>query len=128
MYDIEVNIRNKASIRDLLYHKEKLEVHEGETSYKEKVIHLNLTGIWDLALGDYDAFLDELVGMILHEYLHYFFHVNGLPQNEEMIDRLSIDLQILSLGRLIGATENTEENVRQYKKCIDFRFGGKIDP
>jgi len=127
MYDIEVHIRNKASTRDLLYHKEKLGVHEGETSYKEKVIHLNLTGTWDLALGDYDAFLDELVGMILHEYLHYFFHVNGLPQNEEMIYRLSIDLQILSLGRLIGATENTEENVRQYKKCIEIRFGGKID-
>jgi len=127
MYDIEVHVRNKASISDLLNHREKLEVHEGETSYNEKVIHLNLTGIWDLAVGDYDTFLDELVGMILHEYLHYFFHVNGLPQTEEMIDRLSIDLQILSLGRLIGATENTEEDVRQYKKWVSIRFSEKFD-
>lgn len=126
MYDIEVYVPNKASITELLNHKEKFEAREGETSYNDKVIRLNLTGIWDLAGGYYDDFLDHLVGTILHEYLHYFFHVNGIPQNEKMIGRLSVDLFILTLGRLVGATDNKDEDIKQYKKLISIRFGRNL--
>lgn len=127
MYDIEAHVPNKASITELLSHKEKFEAREGETSYNDKIIRLNLTGIWDLAVGDYDNFVDFLVGTILHEYLHYFFHVNGIPQNEKIIGRLSDDLHILALGRLIGATDNKDEDIKGYRKCISIRFGKKID-
>ena len=128
MYDIEVYVPNKASIIELLNRKsQKFEAREGETSYNDKIIRLNLTGIWNLAGGDYDTFLDQLIGIIFHEYLHYFFHVNGIPQNEKMIERLSIDLQILSLRRLIGATDNKDEDVKQYEKLIGIRFGKKFD-
>lgn len=125
MFDIEVCVSNKASITDLLSHKDKFEAREGETSYTDKMIRLNLTGIWDLAGGDYDDFVDNLIGIILHEYLNYFFHVNGMPQNEEMMERLSIDLLILTLRRLIGATDK-DEDLKQYKKCISIRFGKKF--
>lgn len=115
MYDIKVYVPNKVSITELLNHKsQKFEAREAETSYKDKIIRLNLTGLWDLAGGYYDNFLDELIGIILHEYLHYFFHVNGIPQNEKMIERLSIDLFILTLGRLVGATDNKDEDIKQY--------------
>jgi len=127
MYEIEVYVPNKASITDLLTHKEKFEVREGETSYHDKVIRLNLTGIWDMAVRDHDTFLDFLIGTILHEYLHYFFHVNGIPQNEKIIGRLSDDLFILSLGRLIGATDNKDGDIKQYEECISIRFGWKSD-
>lgn len=123
VYDIQVYVPNKASIVDLLSHKKKFEAREGETSYNDKVIRLNLTGIWDLAGGDYDNFVDFLVGTILHEYLHCFFHINRIPQNEKIIGRLADDLFILSLGRIIGATDNKEEDIEQYKKCISIRFG-----
>lgn len=126
MYDVEVYVPNKASFTDLLNHSEKFEVREGETCYNDKIIRLNLTGIWDLAVGDYDNFVDFLVGTILHEYLHYFFHVNRISQNEKIIGRLSDDLFILSLGHLIGATDNKDEDIKAYRKCISIRFGEKF--
>jgi len=94
MYDIEVCIQNKVSIAKLLERKPRSleEGREAETLYDRKLIRINLTGVWDLALGDYATFLDELVGLILHEYLHYFFHVNGIHQNENLIDQLSNNL------------------------------------
>jgi len=126
MYDIEVCVPNKASITDLLNHKGKFETHEAETFYDEKTIRLNLTGIWDLAVGDYDNFVDFLVGTVLHEYLHNFFHVNRISQNEKIIGRLSDDLFILALGHLIGATDNKDEDIKAYRKCISIRFGEKF--
>jgi len=126
MYEIEVCVPNKASITDLLNPKGKFEAHEAETFYSEKVIRLNLTGIWDLATGDYETFLDFLIGTILHEYLHYFFRVNRISQNEKIIGQLSDDLFILALGQLIGATDNKDEDIKQYKKCISIRFGEKF--
>lgn len=128
MYDIEVYVPNKVSIAELLKRKpRKFEDQEAEISYNEKTIRINLTGLWGLAVGDYDNFLDELIGIILHEYLHYFFHITGTPQNEKMIERLSNDSLILTLGRLIGATNNKDEDVKLYKKLIIVRFGKKFD-
>lgn len=63
--------------------------------------------------------LDELVGIILHEYLHCFFHINQIPQNEELIEPLSNTMFILSSGHLIGATNNNHEYAEKYKELVE---------
>ena len=127
MYDFEVCVPNKVSMIELLKGKPRTleEGREGETVYDKKLIRISLTGIWDLAFGDYYIFLDQFVGIILHEYLHYFFHVNGIPQNEEFIERLSLDLLLLSLGHLIGATDSEDEDVKAYEEWVNARFQGQ---
>jgi len=124
MYNIEVCVLDKVETTELLKSKPQTleEGREAETLYNGKLIRINLTGLWDLALRDYYTFIDELVGIILHEYLHYFFHVNEIPQNEELIEHLSSDLQVLSLGHLIGANNEKDEDVRAYEKWLNARF------
>ena len=124
MWDIKVCVPNKISITELLKSQRRTleEGREAETLYNRKLIRISLTGVWDLALGDYDTFLDELVGVVLHEYLHYFFHVNGIPQNEKLIRCLSLDLLVLSLGHLIGATDSKDEDVKGYEEWVNARF------
>jgi len=124
MYDIEVCVLDRVSTTELLKMKPQTleEGREAETSYNKKLIRINLTGLWDLAFGDYYTFIDELIGIILHEYLHYFFYVNEIPQNEELIERLSTDLQVLSLGHLIGATNRKGEDVKAYEEWLNARF------
>lgn len=120
MWDIEVFVPDKVSITQLVKRGKPRtleEGREGEIVYEKKLIRISLTGVWDLAIEDYDTFLDELIGAILHEYLHYYFYVNGIPQNEELIGRLSLDLQVLSLGHLIGATDSTED-VKAYERWV----------
>ena len=124
MYDIEVCIPNKVSTAEILKSKIRTleEGREAEILYDRGLIRINLTALWDLAFGDYATFLDELVGIILHEYLHYFFHINGIPQNEKLIDHLSNELLVLSLGRFIGATNTKDENVKLYEEWLNARF------
>jgi len=124
MYNIEVCVLDKVETTELRKSKPQTleEGREAETLYKGKLIRINLTGLWDLALGNYYTLIDELVGIILHEYLHYFFHVNAIPQNEELIEHLSSDLQVLSLGHLIGATNEEDEDVKAYEEWLNARF------
>ena len=120
MYDIEVCVPDRPSTVDLLSVKGGFKTHEAEIFYEERIIRLNVTWLW---LDDYDTFVDELVGTIIHEYLHYFFHVNEMSQNEKIIEPLSYSLYLLSLGHLIGARGNRKEDIEQYEKCISIRFG-----
>jgi len=124
MWNFEVFVPNKVSIVKLAKRNPRTleEGREAEIVYNKKLIRISLTGVWDLALGDYDTFLDELVGTIIHEYLHYFFHINGIPQNEELIRCLSLDLLVLSLGRLIGITNSKDEDVRAYQEWLNAHF------
>jgi len=123
MYDIEVHILDKVAAERLKSKSQTLEGREAEISYNKKVIRINVIGLWDLAYGDYDTFTDELVGTIIHEYLHYFFHVNEIPQNEKMMHNLANDLLLLSLGHLIGAAnEKDEKSIEAYEKWLNARF------
>jgi len=124
MFDIEVCILNKVSTVKLLEsNQHSLDTGaEADISYDRRLIRINLTGVWQLAFEDYDDFLDELVGTIIHEYLHYFFHINRISQNEELIHRLACNLQVLSLGHMIGATNGKHENIEQYEEFVHSRF------
>jgi hypothetical protein len=124
MFDIEVCILNKVSIVKLLDSEQhSLETGaEADISYDKRLIRINLTGVWQLAFEDYDDFLDELVGTIIHEYLHYFFHIYRIPQNEELIHRLARNLQVLSLGHVIGATSGKDEDIKQYEEFVHSHF------
>jgi len=113
MYDLEVCVTVKvppekflALLRARSNAQTLEEGREAEISYDRKLIRVSLTNLWDMASGDYAAFVDELVGILLHEYLHYFFYTNQIPQNEQLIERLSTKLLLLSLGHLIGEWEN----------------------
>jgi hypothetical protein len=120
MYDIDVCILDRVPTAKLLESKtHSLETGaEAEISYDRKSIRINLTGVWDLAFREYDTFLDELIGSMIHEYLHYFFHINGIPQNEKMVHRLANYLLVLSLERLIGATSGKAEDIKQYEEYV----------
>jgi hypothetical protein len=117
MFDIEVCVLNKVPTAEL-EHKSLEEKAEALILYDRKLIRINLTGVWDLAFGKYVGFLDELIGIIIHEYLHYFFHVNGIPQTEEMISELSTNLLVLSLGRLIGGNSRKDEDIKDYERWL----------
>lgn len=96
---------------------------EGWISYKEEEIRLNLTRIWQLSLKNYEDFLDEFIGIAIHEFLHYFMHINKMHQTEEIVEQLSHYLHILSIGHLIGAgTEETEQNKVNFHKWINHHF------
>jgi hypothetical protein len=126
MYDVEVCVLDKVEATELV--KTRLrpqtleEGREAEILYDKKIIRIDLTKVWALAYGDYDTFVDELVGTILHEYLHYFFHVNKIFQNEELTHHLSNALLVLSLGHLIGAANEKDEDVKAYEKWLNARF------
>jgi len=124
MFDIEVCILNKVSIPKLLDSEQhSLETGaEADISYDRRLIRINLTGVWQLAFEHYDDFLDELVGTIIHEYLHYFFHINRIPQNEELIHLLACNLQVLSLGHIIGAANGKDEDIKQYEEFVHSHF------
>jgi len=123
MCDTEVCVPDKVPIAKLLASNPRSleEGRDAEVLYSRKLIRINLTSVWDLAFREYPTFLDELVGTILHEYLHYFFHVNEIPQNEDLICQLSTKLLVLSLGRLIGGT-NTEEDTKSYEEWFKAHF------
>ena len=125
MFDIEVCIKNKVPLAKLLeIEPSSLETgREAEILYDRKLIRINLAGVWDSAYGDYDVFLDLLVETIIHEYLHEFFNVNTIPQNEKLIVQLSITLSALSLGRLFGATEGNDKDKKAYEKWLHSHFG-----
>jgi len=124
MFDVEVCIKNRVPLTKLLeIESSSLETGcEAETLYNRRLIRINLTGVWDLAHGKYHIFLDELVGVIIHEYLHEFFHVNAIPQYEKLIAQLSITLSVLSLGRLIGATDREDEDIKAYEQWLHSHF------
>lgn len=123
MFDIEVCILNKVSTAKLLDSEQySLETGEAEISYDRRLIRINLTGLWDSAFGDYTTLLDELVGAVIHEYLHYFFYINDIPQNENMIRRWANYLSVLSLGRLIGASSKKDEDIKQYEEFLHSHF------
>lgn len=124
MLNIEVCILDKVPIAQLLDRKiVSLEGGaEGQIFLARKLIRINLTGVWDLAFEDYDTFLDELVGTTIHEYLHYFFHIYNIPQNEKLIHQLSKYLQVLSIEHLIGATRAKNEDIEGYEAFLQHHF------
>ena len=124
MFEFEVYVPDRVPLSKLLKTKPRTleEGREAETVYDKKLIRMNLTGIWLLAFEDYGSFLDELTGIILHEYLHYFFHVNQILQNEELIESLSRTMFILSLRHLIGATDNDHESAKKYEEAVEKLF------
>jgi len=95
--------------------------------YKEERIWINLTRMWERGCRDYGMFLDELIGAIIHEFLHYFMQVNKMHQTEEAIRQITPLLHILSLGHLIGAgEEETEEDKAYYQEWINNHFKKKL--
>ena len=113
MYDLEVCVTAKVALEEFLARRRARssaqtleEGREAEISYGRKLIRVSLTNLWDLAFEGYASFVDELIGILLHEYLHYFFHTNQIPQNEQLIGKLSNKLFLLSLGHLIGEWKN----------------------
>jgi hypothetical protein len=124
LLDIEVCILDRVSTAKLLHRRGKSLENgaEAQIFYDRKLIRINLTGVWQLAFEEYGSFLDELIGVMIHEYLHYFFHINRIPQNEELIHRLACNLQVLSLGHMIGATSGKDEDIKQYEKFLHNHF------
>jgi hypothetical protein len=124
LLDIEVCILDRVPTAKLLRRKVKSLKNgaEGRILYGRKLIRINLTGVWQLAFEECDSFLDELIGVMIHEYLHYFFHTNSIPQNEKLIHRLACNLQVLSLGHLIGATSGKDEDTKQYEEFLRYHF------
>lgn len=109
MYDLELCVTTKVPLEEFLAllrtktSPQTLEEgREAETCYDTKLIRISLTNLWDLAREDYASFVDELIGILLHECLHYFFHTNKIPQSEQLVEKLSNKLFRLSLGHLIG--------------------------
>ena len=95
--------------------------------YHEEKIRINLTRIWQLADEEYRHFLLELIGVIIHEFLHYFFYTSEMFQEntEEKVGKLARYLKMLSVGSLIGV----ESKVRKYlsknsQLSIDPMFSG----
>jgi len=96
---------------------------EARVIYKEKKIWINLTRIWQLGFEEYEMFLDEFIGAIIHEFLHYFVHINKIPQTEKQVYYITRPLQILSLGHLIGTREEEiEKDKNDYEKWVDNRL------
>ena len=101
---------------------------EAWTSHREREIWMNLTRIWQLS-HPYATFLDEFIGMIIHEFLHCFMYVNKIEQEEEAVSDIAITLLIPSLGHLIGAgEEETEEDRRDFQKWVYDRFAVRTTP
>lgn len=99
MYDLEVFVGDPYPPSP--WDKESWEAME---YYEEMKSRINLTRIWQLAGEEYKHFLLELVGVIIHEYLHLFFHSNRMfeENTEEKVGILARHLKMLSAGHLIG--------------------------
>ena len=125
MYDLEIYVgESYPPLNSKESHREAL------ITYEEEKIRINLTRIWHQSdVGErYGDFLDEFIGAIIHEFLHYFFYINGMLEEntEEIAHYLSRNLMILSRGHLIGAGgEETEEDKAYFQEWINHQFPEK---
>ena len=96
---------------------------EALENYNERKADINLTRIWQLGSEKYEGFLDHLIGVIIHEFLHLFFNDNEMHREnkEDKVLKLSRHLQILSTEHLLYG--EGKEGFEEYF-CHNFKNGG----